>query len=236
MGFTSVNGRTVPARGLQSKRMKRATMVRTSAGLRPAAFARCAWAWLACAVLCLSAAAPFARAQEGEGDGEYHPVLDASDRATLSMGYEEHWVHEDGSSAEEEQWATIGDGELAGLTAAPDLEARRALLESADADALQAALDETNGRIDQLAQSIPTIHRDIRRLREQAHRDSPKAKETRAEIKRLEDELEAYAESLPEIRERREAADAIHRNMLEELRFRREIERKLEQSQPSLEP
>jgi hypothetical protein len=186
--------------------------------------------------LCLFAGVSGVCAQEGEGEAEYHPRLDAGDRATLSMGYEEHWVHEDGSPAEEEQWATIAEGELADLTAAPDLEARRALLESSDPEALQAALDEANGRIDRLAQSIPTINRDIRRLRVQTLRDSPKAKETRAEIKRLEDELEAYAESLPEIRTRREAADSIHRNMLEELRFRREIEHKLEQTKPSLEP
>ena len=212
--------------------MKLKTMVRENVGLRPPNCVR----WGAFVVLCLFAGASDVCAQDGVGDAEYHPVLDPADRATLSVGYEEHWVHEDGSPAEEEQWATIADEELAGLTAAPDLEARRALLASADSEALKAALDEANARIDQLAQSIPTIHRDIRRLREQAHRDSPKAKETRAEIKRLEDELEAYAESLPEIQARREAADAIHRNMLEELRFRREIESKLEQSKPSLEP
>jgi DNA repair exonuclease SbcCD ATPase subunit len=175
-----------------------------------------------------------ARAQEESA--EYHPVLDASDRATLSMGYEEHWVREDGSPAEEEQWATIGDEELAVLTASPDPAAHRALLDTADPQALQDALDEAARRIDRLAQSIPTLNRDIRRLRVQALRDSPKAKETRAEIKRLEEELEAYAESLPEIQTRRAAAESIHRNMMEELRFRREIERKLEQTKPSLEP
>ncbi len=236
MGFTSVNGRTVPARGLQSKRMKRATMVRTSAGLRPAAFARCAWAWLACAVLCLSAAAPFARAQEGEGNAEYHPVLDAADRATLSVGYEEKWVKEDGSPAEEEQWATLSDDALASLSAAPDAAARQALLASNDPAAVAAALEEAQGRIDELGRSIPTLHRDIRRLQVQALRDSPKAKEVRAEIKRLEDELDAYAESLPEVAARREALEAINRNLMDELRFRREIQSKLASFEPTSQP
>ena len=83
---------------------------------------------------------------------------------------------------------------------------------------------------------MPTLQRDIRRLQVQALRDSPKAKETRAEIKRLEEELDAYAESLPEVQARREAAEAMNRNLFDELRFRRELRNKLDQMKTDLEP
>ena len=171
-----------------------------------------------------------------EGAEEFHPVLDAADRATLSVGYEEKWVKEDGSPAEEEQWATLSDGALASLSAAPDEAARQAVLASNDPAALQTALDEAEARIDELGRSIPTLHRDIRRLQVQALRDSPKAKETRAEIKRLEEELDAWAESLPEVQARREAAEAVNHNLMSELRFRRELRYRLEQLKTNLEP
>lgn len=212
--------------------MKLTTMVRENVGLRPPDCVR----WGAFVVLCLFADAFNVCAQEGEGDAEYHPRLDAGDRATLSVGYEEHWVHEDGSSAEEEQWATLSDDALASLSAVPDEAAQRAVLESGDAAALQAALDEAEARIDEFGRSIPTLHRDIRRLQVQVLRDSPKAKETRAEIKRLEAELDAYAESLPEVAARREALEAINRNLMDELRFRRELRSKIEQVKTNLEP
>ena len=212
--------------------MKLKTMVRENVGLRPPDCVR----WGACAVLCLFAGAFNVFAQEGEGDAEYHPRLDAGDRATLSVGYEERWVHEDGSPAEEEQWATLSDDALASLSAAPDGAARRAVLESGDAAALQAALDEAEARIDELGRSMPTLQRDIRRLQVQALRDSPKAKETRAEIKRLEAELDAYAESLPEVASRREALEAINRNLMDELRFRRGLQSKLASFEPSSQP
>lgn len=152
------------------------------------------------------------------------------------MGYEEHWTHEDGSSAEEEQWATVGDEELADLSSAPDEAARRAVLESGDAEALSKALEETEARIDALGRAIPTIQRDIRRLEVQALRESPKAKETRAEIKRLEDELEAWAASLPEVAARREAVEAVNRNLFSEFRFRRELQSKIDTFPTSQEP
>lgn len=209
--------------------MKLKTMVRENVGLRPADCVR--WA---CAVLCLCACAITASAQEGAE--EFHPVLDAADRATLSVGYEEKWVKEDGSPAEEEQWATLSDDALASLSAAPDEAARQAVLASNDPAALQATLDEAEARIDELGRSMPTLQRDIRRLQVQALRDSPKAKETRAEIKRLEEELDAWAESLPEVQARREAAEAVNRNLLGELQFRRELRSKIEQLKTHLEP
>lgn len=209
--------------------MKLKTMVRENVGLRPADCVR--WA---CAVLCLCACAITAPAQEGAE--EFHPVLDAADRATLSVGYEEKWVKEDGSPAEEEQWATLPEDALAALSAAPDEAARQALLASNDPAAVAAALEEAQGRIDELGRSIPTLHRDIRRLQVQALRDSPKAKEIHAEIKRLEAELDAYAESLPEVASRREALEAINRNLMGELRFRRELQSKLASFEPSSQP
>ena len=212
--------------------MKLTTMVRENVGLRPPDCVR----WGAFVVLCLFAGAFNVCAQEGEGDAEYHPRLDAGDRATLSVGYEEKWVHEDGSPAEEEQWATLSDDALASLSSAPDGAARRAVLASGDAAALQAALDEAEARIDELGRSVPTLQRDIRRLQVQALRDSPKAKEIRAEIKRLEGELDAYADSLPEVQARRDAAEAINRNLFDELRFRRELRSRLEQTKTDLEP
>ena len=212
--------------------MKLTTMVRKNVGCWPPDRVR----WAVCAVLCLFAGVSGVCAQEAEGDAEYHPRLDAGDRATLSVGYEERWVHEDGSPAEEEQWATLSDDALASLAAAPDEAARRAVLESGDADALQAALDEAEARIDELGRSVPTLQRDIRRLQVQALRDSPKAKEIRAEIKRLEGELDAYADSLPEVQASREAAEAINRNLFDELRFRRELRSRLEQTKTDLEP
>jgi septal ring factor EnvC (AmiA/AmiB activator) len=185
-----------------------------------------------------------ALAQEADAPGaapagaeaEYHPVLDPANRATLSVGYEETWVREDGSPAEEEQWATLSDDALSSLSAVPDEAARRELLASGDAAALAAALEGAEARIDELGNSLPTIQRDIRRLRVQALRDSPKAKETHAEIKRLEDELEAWADALPEVAARREAAEAVNRNLLGELQFRRELRNKLEQMKQILEP
>lgn len=170
------------------------------------------------------------------GEEEWRPKLDAGDRSTLSVGYEENWTHADGSSAEEEQWATLGDEELADLSSAPDEAARRAVLESGDDEALAKALEEAETHIDELGRAIPTIHRDIRRLQVQALRDSPKAKEIHAEIKRLEEELDAYAESLPEVAARRETLEAVNRNLMSELRFRRELRNKIEQTKPILEP
>lgn len=170
------------------------------------------------------------------GEDEWRPKLDAGDRSTLSVGYEEHWTHEDGSPAEEEQWATMGDEELADLSSAPDEAARRAALESGDAEALAKALEEAEARIGALGRAIPTIQRDIRRLEVQALRDSPKAKETRAEIKRLEEELEAWAASLPEVAARREALEALNRNLFSEFRFRRELQAKADTFTPSQEP
>ena len=207
-------------------------MVRENVGLRPPDCVR----WGAFVVLCLFAGAFNVCAQEGEGDAEYHPRLDAGDRATLSVGYEENWVKEDGSPAEEEQWATLSDDALASLSAAPDEAARQALLASNDPAAVAAALEEAQARIDEFGRSIPTLYRDIRRLQVQALRDSPKAKEVRAEIKRLEEELDAYAESLPEVAARREALEAINRNLMDELRFRREIQSKLASFEPTSQP
>ena len=212
--------------------MKLKTMVRENVGLRPPDCVR----WGAFVVLCLFAGAFNVCAQEGEGDAEYHPRLDAGDRATLSVGYEENWVKEDGSPAEEEQWATLSDDALASLSAAPDEAARQALLASNDPAAVAAALEEAQTRIDEFGRSIPTLYRDIRRLQVQALRDSPKAKEVRAEIKRLEEELDAYAESLPEVAARREALEAINRNLMDELRFRREIQSKLASFEPTSQP
>ena len=207
-------------------------MVRENVCLRPPDCVR----WGAFVVLCLFAGAFNVCAQEGEGDAEYHPRLDAGDRATLSVGYEENWVKEDGSPAEEEQWATLSDDALASLSAAPDEAARQALLASNDPAAVAAALEEAQARIDEFGRSIPTLYRDIRRLQVQALRDSPKAKEVRAEIKRLEEELDAYAESLPEVAARREALEAINRNLMDELRFRREIQSKLASFEPTSQP
>jgi chromosome segregation ATPase len=130
---------------------------------------------------------------------------------------------------EQEAYVPMGEEELADLTSSPSPEERAALLASDDADALQKALDEANRRVDQLADAIPALHRDIREFRTQALRDSDKAKEIHAEIQRLEGELAAYADDLPEIRERREALDAVRANMMDELRFRRELTRKLGQ-------
>lgn len=201
-------------------------------GLRPFGLALRAGLWTACALLAFCAGV---LAQEADGpeaapsgtEAEYHPVLDPADRATLSVGYEERWVKEDGSPAEEEQWATLSDDALASLSAAPDEAARQAMLASNDPAAVAAALEGAQARIDELGRSIPTLHRDIRRLQVQALRDSPKAKEVRAEIKRLEAELDAYAESLPEVAARREALEAVNRNLMGELRFRRELQSKL---------
>ena len=212
--------------------MKLKTMVRENVGLRPPDCVR----WGAFVVLCLFAGASGVCAQDGAGEEEYHPVLDAGDRATLSVGYEENWVKEDGSPAEEEQWATLSDDALASLSAAPDEAARQALLASNDPAAVAAALEEAQARIDEFGRSIPTLYRDIRRLQVQALRDSPKAKEVRAEIKRLEEELDAYAESLPEVAARREALEAINRNLMDELRFRREIQSKLASFEPTSQP
>lgn len=212
--------------------MKLTKMVRKNVGLRPPDCVR----WGAFAVLCLFSGTFNVYSQDGVGDTEYHPRLDAGDRATLSVGYEERWVHEDGAPAEEEQWDTLSDDALAGLSSAPDESARRAVLESGDAAALQAALDESESRIDELGRSMPILQRDIRRLQVQALRDSPKAQETRAAIKRLEEELDAYAESLPEVQARRAAAEAINRNLLDELRFRRELRNRIEQTKTNLEP
>ncbi len=133
---------------------------------------------------------------------------------------------------------------LASLAAVPSPEERAALLASGDAAALQAALDQANERTEQLAEAIPAIHRDIREFRGKAVRDSEKAKEIRAKIKALEDELDAYADNLPEVRERQDALDAVNRNLMDELRFRRELNRKLGRdiarplpaTQPILEP
>lgn len=210
-------------------------------GLRPLGLAHRAGLWSACALLAFCAGA---LAQEADGpeaapsgaEAGYHPVLDPADRATLSVGYEEKWVKEDGSPAEEEQWATLSDDALASLSTAPDEAARQALLASNDPVAVAAALEGAQARIDELGRSIPTLHRDIRRLQVQALRDSPKAKEVHAEIKRLEDELDAYAESLPEVAARREALEAINRNLMDELRFRREIQSKLVSFEPTSQP
>lgn len=144
----------------------------------------------------------------------------------------------------EEAYVPMEEEELADLTSAPSPEERAALLASDDADALQAALDEANRRTDRLAEAIPALHRDIRTLRAQAMSDSDKAREIRAEIQRLEDELAAYADDLPEIRKRLDALEVIRSNMMDELRFRRELTRKLGRDlsravpaqQPILEP
>ena len=216
-------------------------MLREWLGLRPLGLVHWTGLWAGCALLafCTGALAQDAESAEATPSGavaEYHPVLDPSDRATLSVGYEEKWVKENGAPAEEEQWATLSDDVLAGLSAAPDEAARRAVLESSDPAALQAALDGAEARIDELGRSMPTLQRDIRRLQVQALRDSPKAKEIRAEIKRLEEELDAYAESLPEVQARREAAEAVNRNLMSELRFRRELRSRIEQVKTNLEP
>lgn len=207
-------------------------MVRENVGLRPPDRVR----WAVCAVLCLFAGAFSVCAQKGEGDAEYHPVLNPDNRATLSIGYEEQWVHADGSPAEEEQWATLSDDAIADLSTVPDEAARQALLASNDPVAVAAALEGAQARIDELGRSIPTLYRDIRRLQVQALRDSPKAKEIHAEIKRLEAELDAYAESLPEVAARREALEAINRNLMDELRFRRGLQSKLASLEPSSQP
>lgn len=160
------------------------------------------------------------------------------------MGEGEPAESEVAVSAAEEQMVTLGEEELAELTSGMLPEERAELLASGDDAALQAALDEANRRVDQLADGIPALHRDIRLLRERAMRQSDKAKEIHAEIQRLEDELAAYADDLPEIRQRREALDAVRANMMDELRFRRELSRKLGRDisravpaeQPILEP
>ncbi len=208
-----------------------ATMNRRKNGLgrvfpRPGGFAF--WAGIACFCVFSTCLA--------WGEDEWRPRLDAGDRSTLSVGYAETWTHEDGLPAEEEQWATLGDEELADLSSAPDEAARRAALESGDAEALAKALEEAEARIGALGRAIPTIQRDIRRLEVQALRDSPKAKETRAEIKRLEEELEAWAASLPEVAARREALEAVNRNLFSEFRFRRELQAKADTFTPSQEP
>lgn len=133
---------------------------------------------------------------------------------------------------------------LASLAAVPSPEERAALLASGDAAALQAALDQASERVEQLADAIPAIHRDICEFRHKAMYQSDKAKEIRAKIQALEDELSAWAEEQPEIRERREALDAVRANMMDELRFRRELNHKLGHDiarplpteQPILEP
>ena len=133
---------------------------------------------------------------------------------------------------------------LASLAAVPSPEERAALLASGDAAALQAALDQANERTEQLAEAIPVIHRDIREFRHKAMYQSAKAREIRAQIQALEDELSAWADEQPEIRDRREALDAVRANMMDELRFRRELNRKLGRDiarplpaqQPILEP
>jgi len=111
----------------------------------------------------------------------------------------------------------------------------------ADEATLEAARAESEERIGELTRSLPTVQRDIRRLKVQALTESPKAKEIRQKIKDLEEELEAYAEGLPEVQARRAAIEAINRNLLDELKFRRELGGLLGgggtgKAQPTLEP
>ena len=129
------------------------------------------------------------------GQDEWRPKLDAGDRSTLSEK----------------------------LAEKPDFDARKTALEGADEAALEAARAESEKRIGELTRSLPTVQRDIRRLQVQALKESPKAKEIRGKIKELEEELEAYAEGLPEVQARKAAVEAINRNLLDELRFRREL-------------
>jgi DNA repair exonuclease SbcCD ATPase subunit len=147
--------------------------------------------------------------------------------AGIAMGEGEPAESEVAVSAAEEQTVTLGEEELAELTSGMSPEERADLLASGDDAALEAALDEANRRVEQLAEAMPTIHRDIREFRQKAMRDSDKAKEIRAQIQALEDELVAYADELPEVRGRRDALEAINRNLMDELRFRRELTRKL---------
>ncbi len=194
--------------------MKLTTMVRENVGLRPPDCVR----WGAFVVLCLFAGAFNVCAQDAEAP--------------------------DSAASAEEQWVPMGEEALADLVAAPSAEERAALLASGDEAALQAALDAANSRVEQLADAMPAIHRDIREFRQKAMRDSDKAKEIRAQIQSLEDELATWVDEQPEIRERRDALDAINRNMMDELRFRRELNRKLGRgiarplpsTQPILEP
>ena len=175
------------------------------------------------------------------GQDEWRPKLDAGDRSTLSVGYEEHWQHEDGSPAEEEQFATFGEEALEKLAEKADFDARKAALEGADEATLEAAREESEERIGELTRALPVVQRDIRRLKTQALTESPKAKEIRQKIKDLEEELEAWAEGLPEVQARRAAIEAINRNLLDELKFRRELGGLLGgggagKKQPTLEP
>ncbi len=173
--------------------------------------------WAVCAALCLFVGAASALAQE-EAPG---PAPSA-----------------------EEQWVPRGEEELASLAAAASPEERAALLASGDTAALEAALDAANHRLEQLAESIPVIHRDMREFRRKAMTESDKAKEIRAKIQALEDELSAWADEQPEIRERREALESVRGNMADELRLRRQLARKLGRDtfraapaeQPPLEP
>jgi chromosome segregation ATPase len=211
--------------------MKQSMNGRGPETLRPGGFAF--WAGIAC--FCVFSAC------WAWGQDEWRPRLDAGDRSTLSVGYQEKWVHEDGSPAEEEQWATLGEEALEKLAEKPDFDARKAALEGADEATLEAARAESEERIGELTRSLPTVQRDIRRLKVQALTESPKAKEIRQKIKDLEEELEAYAEGLPEVQARRAAIEAINRNLLDELKFRRELGGLLGgggtgKAQPTLEP
>ena len=179
----------------------------------------------------------FAEEAETPAEGEeaaFHPVLDAGNRETLSVGYAERWQHEDGTPAEEEQYATLGEEALAELADGDNLAARRAELAEVGAKGIEAALEKSEARIEELTKALPVAQRDIRRLKVQALTESPKSKEIRQKIKDLEEELEAYADNLPEVQARRAAIEAITRNLMEELKFRREIRGLLEQ--PTLEP
>ena len=211
MGFTKTSGRHIV-------HVEVATMNRRKNGLgrvfpRPGVFA--ILAGIAC--FCVFSAGL------AWGEDEWRPKLDAGDRSTLSVGYEERWTHEDGSPAEEEQYATVGVEALEKLTEKTDFDARKTALKGADEATLEAAREASEERIGELTRSLPTVQRDIRRLKVQALTESPKAKEIRQKIKDLEEELEAYAESLPEVQERRAAIEAINRNLLDELKFRREL-------------
>lgn len=216
MGFTSVNGRCVSARGLQSKRMKNTTMVRNRMGRRAQALARWVRYALVCALPWLCAGA---LAQE-ENTAPEPPAVAAAPAAAAAPS-------ETSADSAENQWVPMGEEELASLSAAPSAEDRAALLASGDTAALEAALDAANARAEQLADAIPVIHRDIREFRRKAMTGSDKAKEIQAKIRALEDELADWAEDRPEIRERRAALESVRDNMMEELRFRREINRKL---------
>lgn len=229
MAFTTASGRYVA-------RVEVATMNRRENGLgrvfsRLGGFAF--WAGIACFAV-FSAGVSW-------GEDEWRPKLDAGDRSTLAVGYDEHWQHEDGSPAEEEQFATFGEETLEKLTEKADFDARKAALEGADEATLEAAREESEERIGELTRSLPVVQRDIRRLKTQALTESPKAKEIRQKIKDLEEELEAYAEGLPEVQARRAAIEAINRNLLDELKFRRELGGLLGgggagKVQPTLEP